>query len=332
MEGLFAGTYEFIIVDANGCGASTSVTLTDPAQLTAQSSVSDVSCNGAADGTISITPGGGTTPYEYSMDGGAFQTSAFFDQLEEGTYPFTIRDANGCTFDTNATVSEPDVLSLGFSVANVSCNGASDGTLTAIGQGGTAPYEYSIDGGAFQTDTVFDQLDVDDYSFTIRDANGCTASADTTITQPDVLAISVTQENNSDFTVSGSGGMTPYVFAVDEGAFQSSGSFENLSPGNHTFTVQDTNGCEVSSGALLVLSTQWISTRIQVYPNPVRNTLMFDSPGKVDITLHSLDGKLIMQKKAVNGSLNIKDLDAGTYIIELTYGEKKTTHRIVKTN
>lgn len=70
---------------------------------------------------------------------------------------------------------------------------------------------------------------------------------------------------------------------------------------------------------------------IEVYPNPVINTLMFSNSKELNVKVLSLDGRILMDQK-VNGSLNVENLKSGTYLIQMHDGEEVTTHRIIKAN
>src|SRR4029079_13315841 len=112
---LAAGSYTFTVTDANGCTTTADVTITAPPVLTATAASTNVSCNGAADGSVVITPSGGTAPYNITPA----QTN-----LAAGSYTFTVTDANGCTTTVDVTISEPPVLTATAASTNVSCNGA----------------------------------------------------------------------------------------------------------------------------------------------------------------------------------------------------------------
>ncbi len=85
INGVTAGTYNVTVTDDNGCTAMTSVTITQPSALTASiSSQSNVSCNGAADGTATAGPSGGTEPYSYSWSNSA--TTSSINGVTAGTY------------------------------------------------------------------------------------------------------------------------------------------------------------------------------------------------------------------------------------------------------
>ncbi|ABQ07059.1 PKD domain containing protein [Flavobacterium johnsoniae UW101] len=107
--GLAAGTYTVTITDANACQTTASVTIAQPALLTASISKTDVSCNGASDGTAAVTASGGTSPYTYSWSpsGG---TAAAASGLSPNTYTVTVTDANGCFTTQSVTIgTTPDV-------------------------------------------------------------------------------------------------------------------------------------------------------------------------------------------------------------------------------
>ena len=117
----------------SGCTASCSVTITEPAALVATCSVvSNVSCNGGTDGAADVTASGGTAPYT---------GTGSFTGLAAGTYTYNVSDANGCTASCSVTITEPAALVATCSVvANVSCNGGTDGTADVTASGGTAPH------------------------------------------------------------------------------------------------------------------------------------------------------------------------------------------------
>ncbi|MFN8299130.1 MAG: gliding motility-associated C-terminal domain-containing protein [Chitinophagales bacterium] len=114
---LAPGTYYVTISDVNGCDTTmNTVFLAPPVIDIALMDVDSVSCPQYTDGVIHVIGIGGTPgvtmPYGYSIDGSAFQSSEFFQDLAVGTYQVTIRDGQGCTKDTTVVVGEPAVLDL----------------------------------------------------------------------------------------------------------------------------------------------------------------------------------------------------------------------------
>ena len=174
---LSAGTYSISVTDEPGCNTNgsnppspTSITIAEPDELDPNGSVTsdyngeDISCFGAADGIITASVSGGTTPYQYSIDNGmTFQSSAVFSGLSSGTYTIYYIDDNGCDTSEDFTLSDPPDLSGSISISSqVNCFDGCDGELTFqvnninTGTPGTPPsYTYAIVGGSFQSSQIF---------------------------------------------------------------------------------------------------------------------------------------------------------------------------------
>ena len=259
--GLAAGTYTVQVTDANGCTASTAVTLTEPPLLTISASVTsnyngqDVSCNGASDGSAGSLVTGGTAPYAYAWSSGSAQASA--TGLSAGTYTVQVTDANGCTASATVTLTEPPQLAVSAFVTSdyngqdVSCNGSSDGSAAAIATGGTAPYAYAWSSGT--TQALATGLSAGTYTVQVTDANGCTVSTSVTLTEPTpLLAIPNTLNNvscngGSDGVVFAApqGGVGPYTFLWNTGF--AGDTLTSLPVGVYTVQVTDANNCTASA-------------------------------------------------------------------------------------
>jgi gliding motility-associated-like protein len=181
--GLAAGTYSVIVTDANGCTSSTfSVNLSQPlTTLTGTISVpSNVSCSGSSNGSVIVSGAGGTLPYMYSMNGGTYQASGTFGGLSAATYVVVIRDANLCTTNVTATVSQPQALSITYTKEDVSCPGVKEGRIILNITGGVPPYNAIWSDGV----TTLDRQNIADgtYSVVVTDLNGCAASLSVQIT------------------------------------------------------------------------------------------------------------------------------------------------------
>jgi len=214
---LAPATYTITATDANGCTATTSITITQPTQLTPAASSGSIACFGGST-TITVTASGGTAPYTGT---GSFTRTA-------GTYTFTVSDANGCTATTSITVTQPTQLTPAASSGSIACFGGST-TVTVTASGGTAPYTGT---GSF-TRTA------GTYTFTVSDANGCTATTSITVTQPTTLAASASYApiacfgGSTSVNITATGGTSPYT---------GTGTF-TASAGNYSYTVTDANGC-----------------------------------------------------------------------------------------
>jgi len=212
-----AGTYSFTVSDANGCSASTSITITEPPLLTVTANAPPVACNGMPT-LVSVSASGGTPPYTGT---GSFSRTA-------GTYTFTVTDNNGCSDSATITITEPPLLTASASATPIACNGDS-ATVTVSAVGGTMPY----------TGTGTFRRAAGTYTFVVTDINSCSDTVAITIDEPPLLMVTVTATpilcfgETSTVTVTASGGTGPYI---------GTGTFTRTS-GTHTFTVTDSNGC-----------------------------------------------------------------------------------------
>jgi large repetitive protein len=164
--------------DANGCMQNVSVTLTEPTAITNTIASGNIACNGSTT-TITATATGGTGVLQYSIDGINYQAANTFTK-PAGTYAVTAKDANGCTRLSNSlTIGQPAALAVSIApAATIPSNGTT--TLTATATGGTTPYTYSVNGGAFQAANTFTVPSGRD-SVVAKDMNGCTQLSSTVI-------------------------------------------------------------------------------------------------------------------------------------------------------
>ncbi len=246
---LIAGVYTVTVTDANSCIKTSTVTITEPPQLSIATTKTDVACFGDATGSITATPSGGTAPYSYSWDTAPVQTTATISGLVAGTYIVTVTDANSCSKTATVTITQPALaLSLSTAQTNVVCFGGSTGTATVTPSGGTAPYTYSWDSTPVQTTAVATGLSAGTYTVTVTDANSCTNTISVVITQPasgmsgtitsqtDVLCFG---NSTGSVTILGAGGTPSYEYSLDGGAYQAPGTFNGLAAGSYTVTVRD---------------------------------------------------------------------------------------------
>ncbi len=251
--GLTAGDYSVVVTDQNGCTAAASIALGQPDELTATTDSSLVSCNGDADGTASVTPQGGTAPFSYLWDVAASsQTTSIASGLSAGSYEVTVTDVNNCTFSTSVQVNEPPVLTASLNTNDPLCNGAESGSIEVIPDGGTPEYNYAWSDPSLSDDPFQNDLGEGNYSVTITDLNGCTATAVAQLNDPPPIEITAQQSEVSCFegedgsiTVSLTGAVGSPVFSWDNGVFTPFNL--DLSAGTYCLTVTDDNECEAEA-------------------------------------------------------------------------------------
>ena len=173
------------------------ITGTFPDILLVNFNVTQISCNGAANGSIvtSITPilPGATLPLTYAWSNGA--TGLTLNNLAPGIYTLTITDALGIPQIESVTITQPPAMALSLAGTNVTAIGANNGMITTAVSGGVSPYTFSWSNGATTQNIAAAYAGV--YSLTVWDANNCILEDDITINSPLPTGWTVTPTANS---------------------------------------------------------------------------------------------------------------------------------------
>lgn len=255
-----AGTYQAQIQDANGCILTQPITITEPTLLTVSATSTDPLCNLSCDGTVSITAGGGVTAYMYSIDGGVtYLNTPNYTTACAGSQNIIVKDAHNCLATMSLSLTDPADLTLSATTVNSNC-GLSNGQIIVNGAGGTGTLNYNVDGGTPQTAVLFTGQTTGNHTITVTDANSCTETFLTNIAQDGSPAInSITTvaplcagDANGSLTITASGGIAPYDYAINGGTAQGTGAFTGLSAGSYNGSVTDQNGCMVQSSVTIV--------------------------------------------------------------------------------
>ena len=153
-----------------------------------------MACNGESNGAATVSVSGGNAPYSYSWDKSA-SVSASANDLATGLHTITITDDKGCVTTASVTIAEPAVLSASaVQDSPVACNGESNGAATVSVSGGNAPYSYSWDKSA-STSASANDLAAGLHTITITDDKGCVTTASVTISEPEALTCSASQDS-----------------------------------------------------------------------------------------------------------------------------------------
>ncbi len=173
---LKAGTYRVTILDGGGCqGSVINIVLTNPPPIVASYDITNVVCHGKKTGQIAVIPSDGTPPYSFKIGtAGTYGPSSVFTGLGAGSYLVYIQDDNGCVIISRQIVTQPEPITLNINKTDESCPDAKDGSITAIGGNGAAPYSYKFGtSGSFSTNNVFSNLKAGSYRIYVNDANNC---------------------------------------------------------------------------------------------------------------------------------------------------------------
>lgn len=258
-----ANSYTYTVTDANSCTATTTITVSEPAQALIVSSTSGtIACNGGTT-TVTVSATGGVPSYSNT---GTFTVTA-------NSYTYTVTDANSCAVTTTITISEPTAISPNFTIHNVTCFGANDGWLSVAPTGGTPAYMVtwpSIGNGTFEGG-----LTAGTYTCVITDNNNCIATSTVAVTQPNVLTVNQILINNvscnggNDATanVTVIGGTAPYSYAWLPNTTQTTYTVTNLSAQSYTCNITDANLCTTGT-TFTVTQPNPIDTSVTSTLNP----------------------------------------------------------------
>jgi len=311
LVGVAAGTYTVTVTDNNGCTATLSAMVSQPAVLTVTATLSIASC-GLSNGGVTANPAGGTAPYAYAWNAG--QTTQSVAGLAAGTYTVTVTDVRGCTASKSATVvnAPGPSLSLDSTVA-AACFGGNTGAAYVSVSSGSPPLTYAWTGGAMTQDLL--AVAAGTYTLVVTDTNGCTDTLSATIGQPSQLNDSLTTNSTVCGGSSGSVQVWPYGGTAPYGYLWSTGStaqfIVGLAAGPYTVTVTDANGCTFVNSAVVSNIGGAIITLDSIVPVKCNG----QSNGAVYVTVSSGTPPYVFQWNPGPATEDIVNVPAGSYTL-----------------
>lgn len=320
-NGLTPGDYTIEITDINSCTTNTTITISQPSQLTGSLSIVDASC-GLANGIVNSQISGGTSPYAYSWSNGVTNNSSI-NNLIPGAYSLQVTDAQNCiqTF-TTSLVNIPGPTVNASTSTPVSCFGGTNGTANITITQGTAPYiiNWLPSGGST---TNASGLAAGSYTAVVTDNLGCVnSSAITVITEPSLLSIGISNVtdvscnagNNASVTVTALGGTPNYTYSWSP-VTSSSPTINNIAAGTYTVNVIDQNACSTSISILVEEPTQLTSTL-----SATTNPLCFDGFGSASVLVGggTIPYTYSWNTTPVQTGSSALDIPAGNYTATIT--------------
>ncbi|MCX2718510.1 T9SS type B sorting domain-containing protein [Lentiprolixibacter aurantiacus] len=280
LPNLAAGTYTIVVTDnETNCTDTTDVTIAGPPAelIISDLIVTDLSCSasGTATGSVSISATGGWGGYEYELldpsgTSTGLQSNNSFTGLNDtsGDYTVIVRDAGGCEITQTFALS-PIVNPVLDITANSLCYDSATGlTLTAtVTSGGEAPFQYRLNGGAYQTSPDFTGLGPGSYTIDVIDSRNCTASTSIDVfptlaaTAALVKDLDCSATPNAEISVDISGGNPSFTYEVirDGSVVQASTavpaipfSYFTSTAGLYEFVITDSQGCTVTTNQVVV--------------------------------------------------------------------------------
>jgi gliding motility-associated-like protein len=340
---LCPGKYEITVTDSFLCVKKDTITITQPDSLKIKiKTSSNPKCYGDANGVITVGATGGTKPYSFSWNGGAFALDSSKNTLVGGINTIIVRDANLCTATITKTLVDPDSISLKFITKREKCAGLNDGQVIALASGGTRPFSYAWAPSIIFTllDSTRNNLIPNTYSVTVKDNNACQKIGTFVILPalPFSVNLAVAKPNCSGALCDGiikstiSGGKAPFIYSWSNVTLGTPGvpiisnndSIFNLCSGYYALKVTDSAGC-VSNDRdtlkpaikLTVVITSGPLTCASPTSGSATATVTNGSPG-FTIVWTKLPNINIPPTTATATTSTVTNLGAGTYVATVT--------------
>jgi gliding motility-associated-like protein len=246
-NGLIAGTYSVLVTDANGGTKTvTGLVVSQPNDIVITPTITEITCYGANNASITLAVTGGTAPYQANWSNLA--TGFYQNNLAAGSYTITITDANDCPKQITINIIEAPIFTINPVVTNISCFGANNGSINLNLIGGLAPVVVTWSDGS-TAGTVRNNLLPGTYSVSISDGTPCYINRTFIIVEPQPLVLNATVQNALDCLIptSGainlvvSGGTPPFTYAWSNGA--TTEDITAITNGNYSVIVTDSRGC-----------------------------------------------------------------------------------------
>lgn len=316
-----AGIYNVTVTDANGCESIQSVTLTEPDNMQISiTSVTQISCFGGNNGSVTINVIGGMSPYAYQWEdslGNSIGNSNILNNLSVGTYFLTVTDSNNCVSTFSGPFSQPNqLITNAVEIMPASCYNSTNGQASANPNGGTPPYSYNWDNSS-TTDTISSLAGNIDYHVTVTDSEGCSVIDTVHINAPSQLLIVGTEtgancsSSNGSASISINGGTLPYTINWSTGS--TNDTITNLASGTYTVTVTDANFC---SSVYTALINNIIAGTIQV--SQLTNVQCFGgSTGSITVSMQGGTAPFTYVWSSGQNTGTINNLPVGNYSVTI---------------
>ncbi len=314
---LAPGSYNLVVTDANGCTALETVTVNAfNCFLAADISGTNLSCNGASNGTAEVLVTAGANPTIFLWSNGA--TSASVSNLSAGFYTVNVTDGNNCPATLNININQPSLLAANTTTSAESALGANDGAATANPTGGTGAYSYVWNNGSvLQTIT---NLAPGTYTVVVTDESGCTTEQTVEVSsflclissENTIVNVSCAGAANGSVTVSLQGGTAPFNYVWSNGG--TTATLSNLTGGTYTVNVSDANGCDFSNSATIAEPLPYASWEVQTL-NPLCPT---EATGSATASISGgTEPYTFLWSNGATGN-TLSNIPAGDYSVQVT--------------
>ena len=357
VDSVCTGDYTVTIEDSHQCdgvlilgGSNQAVLDTTITTDVTVAVTQNVDCYGASTGVVFVVTPQTDTLYSYiwlDLSGDTVGTTTTIDSLLAGDYTLYsgYNNITGCTTVDVVTVLQSSLIHSNTIITNASCNGYNDGSIITITLGGVSPYVYSWSPNS-STSTNAINIPSGFYNLTITDANNCSVTESYTITEPALLATTVTPSQTYILNASVVGGTPSYSYSWREQTQPSVvlgilSSYIVVSYGTYYVKVTDANNCTSQSNTITYsegpLGTIDFSTalNLRVYPNPFREETTVDFGQRINkATIRIVDvyGKLVESHDLADTDKYIikrTNKASGIYFMEIEMEGVKMFNKII---
>jgi gliding motility-associated-like protein len=268
-------------------------------------------------GTLAVTATGATN-WQYSLNGGSFQSTPLFTNLEPGSYTVVAKNSAGCQVEQSATITTDAGPVISNLVAAPPKCSPDNGEVSVVTAGGKAPLTYSIDYGVtYQSDPRFTKLTGGAYTVRVRDANGCEVNrafslpsfSPMLVQRIGSLPSSCGQPTGQAFMTT-LGGTKPVQYSLNDQPFQPYNTFVGLAGGTYIIVARDSTGCTISQSVTVAASTGPQKANVRTTPEGCgqsNGAVAITSARNTGVLNYSLDGQVFQR------SADFLGLKAGTY-------------------
>ena len=332
ISGLSSGNYSFQVTDAALCTIVVGTTLTSPNGITSVSISTQGSTCSSSEGSITVSVNGGSSPYIYTLiyPGGNVlnvsnnQTTQLFSNLSSGTYGVSVQDQSGCFYMDEVTLFATNTFTISTETTGTTCNRSNGYILVNKSEGGSSPFDYSLDGLVNIIDTTlsaitFDNVSVGQHTITVTDSTGCTQTTQVYVEASSPLDYSLYS------TSCGTGSDGSLTAFISEGTPPFSYTWSSNVPGNpqdilaqgltagtYSLTIVDDNGCSLSRTTNITCDATYVSYQTYVMGSELFNIqsqtkyglLQMLNDGYNDLTSGNTSCSLISADYTVKVSVN----------------------------
>ncbi len=334
-QSLSSGDHSAYVRNSEGCIFKSNFTVNEPPVIDCNLEFENETCS-SGDGIASCNPTGGVGTYKYEWSTGSFNNSV--ESLSMGVYQVTVTDANNCEMVNSFYIQDEAAPQLRADITLPTCFEDENGFIELDVISEQSNFEYYWTTGS-ESRNIY-ELGIGEYSVTVGDDNDCMSTHTFVIEKPlpiTVNGIANYQNNTGSISVAASGGTAPYSYSWSNGL--TIANISGLEAGDYWVTIVDENGCTAEKMFSLEIPIDNDPQEIKVFPIPTMHDLIvkLNLPAEQMVGLRLFDTRGVLLKVATPRlvqsdqlKLDLKDLDAAVYWLQIELDNKVINRKVVK--